>query len=105
MNIAAHRLGADATLLGFAETSVDGGPIHAVEPGVDVFGAGGLEVEEVGVLVDVEGEDELAVPLRERVLGVADEVEDPLLVTVVREVSPAAAGDAGRLDILGPILI
>ena len=50
----------------------------------------GLEVEEVGVLVDVERDERRRVPDREGVLGVADVVEEAPLVPVVRGPGPAA---------------
>ncbi len=38
------------------DAGVDGFPVDALDVGFDVFGAGGLEVEEVGVFVDVHGQ-------------------------------------------------
>jgi hypothetical protein len=40
------------------ESGVDCIPVDDVHVGIDVLRSGGLEVEEVGMLVDVEGEDE-----------------------------------------------
>ena len=49
-----------------------------------------LVVEEVRVLVDVERDERRRIPDRERVLRVADVVEEPALVPVVRRPRPAA---------------
>src|SRR6266568_5186175 len=65
--------------------------VEVVEEGVDVRPAVGLEVEEVGVLVDVERDERRRVPDREGVLRVADVVEEPALVPVVRGPRPAPA--------------
>src|SRR3990170_3748140 len=79
-------------------------PVQVVEEGVDVGRAVGLEVEEVRVLVDVEGDERGRVPDRERVLRVTDVVEEPSLVPVVRRPGPAAAGHSRRLQVGTPRL-
>ena len=76
------------------DPAVDDVPVEVREERVDVGRAVGLVVEEVRVLVDVERDERRRVPDRERVLGVADVVEEPLLVPVVRRPGPAAAGHA-----------
>ena len=73
-----------------------------VEERVDVGGAVGLVVEEVRVLVDVERDERRRVPHRERVLRVADVVEETALVPVVRGPRPAARGHAGGLEVGAP---
>ena len=54
------------------------------------------------MLVDVERDERRRVPDGERVLRVADVVEEAALVPVVRRPRPAAAGDARRLEIGAP---
>src|SRR4029079_16266930 len=81
---------------------VDDAPVEVVEEGVDVAGAVGLEVEPERVLVDVERDERGRVPDREGVLRVADVVEEPALVPVVGGPGPAAAGDAGGLQVGAP---
>src|SRR5581483_11778822 len=76
-------------------------PVEVVEERADVGRAIGLVVEEVRMLVHVERDERGRVPDRERVLGVADVVEEPAFVPVVRRPGPAAAGHAGRLQV-GP---
>ena len=51
------------------------------------------------MLVDVERHERRRVPHRERVLGVADVVEQTTLVPVVGRPGPAATGDARRLEV------
>ena len=77
-------------------------PVEVVEERVDVRRAVGLVVEEVGVLVDVERDERRRVPDRERVLRIADVVEEPALVPVVCGPGPAAAGHPGRLQVGAP---
>src|SRR3954447_17470285 len=79
-------------------------PVEVVEERVDVRGAVGLIVEEVRVLVHVECDEGGCVPHRERVLRVADVIEETALVPVVRRPRPAAAGEPGRLQIGAPRL-
>ena len=83
---------------------VHDGPVQVVEERVDVGAAVGLEVEEVRVLVDVERDQRRRVPDREGALGVADVVEQPADVPVVRGPGPAAAGHPSRLQIRAPRL-
>ncbi len=54
----------DALSGGSGEPRVDGIPVDDPEPRVDVLRAGGLKVQVVRVLVDVQREDQLVVPLR-----------------------------------------
>src|SRR5438874_8294883 len=68
---------------------VDRRPVEVVEERVDIRRAIGLVVEEVGVLVDVERDQRRRVPDRERVLRVADVVEEPTFVPVIRRPRPA----------------
>src|SRR5262245_43920067 len=77
-------------------------PVQVVEERVDVRRAVGLEVEEVGVLVDVERDERGRVPDRKGVLGVAEVVEEAPLVPVVGGPGPAAAAHAGRLEVGAP---
>ena len=77
-------------------------PVEVPKERVDVGGTVGLVVEEVRVLVDVERDERRRVPDRERVLGIADEVEQPALVPVVGGPGPAARGKARRLEIRAP---
>src|SRR5919109_1399773 len=81
---------------------VDRRPVEVVEERVDVRGAVGLVVDEVRVLVDVEGDERRRVPDRERVLRVADVVEEAAFVPVVRRPRPATTGHARRLEIGTP---
>src|SRR5215210_4012241 len=85
-----------------AHPVVDGRPVQVGKEGVDVGGAVGLVVEEIGVLVDVEGDEWGRVPDRIRVLRVADVVEEAALVPVVRRPGPAPAGHARRLEVVPP---
>src|SRR5919108_5994624 len=78
-------------------------PVEVAEEGVDVGGAVGLVVEEVRVLVDVERDEWSRVPDRERVLRVADVVEQATLVPVVRGPGPAARRHPGRLQVVAPL--
>src|SRR5689334_7856957 len=78
--------------------TIDDSPVEIVEEGVDVRGAVRLVVEEVRVLVDVEGDERSRVPDREGVLRVAEVVEDATLVPVVGRPRPAAARQPGRLQ-------
>ncbi len=48
------------------------------------------------MLVHVEGDQRRGIPDRERVLSIADVVEEPVLVPVVRGPRPAPAGDSRR---------
>jgi hypothetical protein len=75
---------------------------RTTEERVDVARAVGLEVEEVRVLVDVERDERRRVPHGERVLRVADVVEEPALVPVVRRPRPAAAAHPRRLEVVTP---
>src|SRR5438034_1084272 len=79
-------------------------PVEVVEEGVDVRGTIGLEVDEVRVLVDVERHERCRVPDREGVLRVADVVEEPPFVPVVRGPRPATTGHTRRLQIGAPRL-
>src|SRR5580765_7675297 len=81
---------------------VDRRPVEVVEERIDVRRAVGLVVEEVRVLVHVERDQRRRVPDRERVLCVADVVEQPPLVPVVRGPTPPTAGHACRLQIGAP---
>src|SRR5205814_5027287 len=54
------------------------------------------------MLVHVEPDERRRVPHRERVLGIADVVEEPPLVPVPGRPRPAAGGDPGRLQIHPP---
>src|ERR671924_646998 len=83
---------------------VDRRPVEVVEERVDVRGAVGLIVEEVRVLVDVERDERRRIPDRERVLRVADVVEEAALVPVVRRPRPAARSHSGRLQVGAPVL-
>src|SRR6266545_3435554 len=83
---------------------VDRRPVEIVEECIDVGRAVGPVVEEVRVLVDVESNQRRCVPDRERVLCVADVVEETALVPVVRRPGPASPGHAGRLEVGPPIL-
>src|SRR4051794_33474981 len=73
--------------------------VEVVEERLDVPGTVGAEVDEVRVLVDVERDKRRRVPDRERVLGVADVVEQAPLVPVVRGPCPAAATHARGLQV------
>src|SRR5215831_17291848 len=75
-----------------ADPAVHDVPVEIGEERVDVRGAVGLVVEEVGVLVDVQRHDRRRVPDRERVLRVAEVVEKAAFVPVVGCPGPAAAG-------------
>src|SRR5947208_12470187 len=77
-------------------------PVQVVEEGTDVGRAIGLVVEEVRVLVHVERHERGRVPDREGVLRVADVVEEPALVPVVRRPRPAARRHAGRTEVRAP---
>src|SRR5579864_2380471 len=70
-------------------------PVDVVEERADVRRAVGLVVEEVRVLVDVERDERRRVPDGEGVLRVADVVEEPSLVPVVRGPGPAARSHPG----------
>ena len=63
--------------------------VEVVEERVDVGGAVGAEVDEVRVLVDVERDERRRVPDRERVLRVADVVEEPRLRPSRRPSTPS----------------
>src|SRR5437763_14446457 len=77
-------------------------PVEIGEERVDVGGAIGLVVEEVRMLVDVERDERCRVPDGERVLSVADVVEEPALVPVVGRPRPATASHSRRLEIVTP---
>src|SRR5215203_749497 len=79
-------------------------PVEVVEERVDIRGTVGAVVEPEGVLVDVEGDERRRVPHRERVLRVADVVEQPALVPVVGRPRPAAGGETGRAEVVAPRL-
>src|SRR5919106_7030274 len=79
-------------------------PVQVAEEGLDVGGTVGSVVEEVRVLVDVERDERRRVPDRERVLGVAEVVEETPLVPVVGGPRPPARGHAGRLQVGAPTL-
>ena len=83
------------------DQAVDHAVVEVREERLDVSGAIGAEVDEVGVLVDVERDERRRVPDRIAVLGVTDVVEEPALVPVVGRPRPAAAGETGRLQV-GP---
>src|SRR5919198_445622 len=89
--------------LGPRRPVVDRVPVEVVEERVDVGGTVGLVVEEVRVLVDVERDERCRVPDRVRVLRVADVVEEPALVPVVRRPGPTAPGHAARLEVGAPL--
>src|SRR5262245_46025611 len=84
------------------DPAVHNGPVQVVEERVDVAGAVGLEVEEVGVLVHVERDERGGVPDWVAVLGVANVVGEAPLVPVVGGPGPAAAAHAGRLEVGAP---
>src|SRR5581483_7750343 len=84
--------GADAVLLRPVVYRV---VVEVVEERIDVRGPVGAEVDEVGVLVDVERDERRRVPHGERVLRVADVVEEPALVPVVGRPRPPPAAHAG----------
>ncbi len=77
-------------------------PVEILEERVDVRGAIGLVVEEVRVLVDVERDERRRVPDGERVLRVAEVVEEAALVPVVRRPRPPTCGDRRRAQVLAP---
>src|SRR3954469_18360471 len=81
---------------------VDNAPVEVVEERVDIAGAIGLPVDEVRVLVDVERDERRRVPDGERVLRVADVVEEAALVPVVGRPRPAAGGERRRLQVGAP---
>src|SRR5438105_9446854 len=74
-------------------------PVQVVEERADVGRAVGLVVEEVRVLVHVERDERGRVPDREGVLRVADVVEKPAFVPVVRRPCPAPCRHAGRAEV------
>ncbi len=84
------------------EPAVDDAPVEVPEERLDVCGAVGLVVEEVGVLVHVERDERRRVPDGERVLRVADVVEEPALVPVERRPGPAAACHSRSLEVGAP---
>src|SRR5213082_788737 len=77
-------------------------PVQIVEERADVGRAIGLVVEEVRVLVDVERDERRRVPHRERVLRVADVVEEAPFVPVVRRPCPAARREPRRSQVGAP---
>ena len=77
-------------------------PVEVLEERLDVRRSIRLVVEEVRVLVHVERDERCRVPHRERVLGVADVVEEPALVPVVRGPRPAPPRHACRTEICAP---
>src|SRR5437588_12417891 len=77
-------------------------PVQVVEERTDVGPAIGLVVQEVRVLVHVEGDERGRVPDREGGLRVAEVVEEPALVPVVRRPSPAPRRHAGRGEVRAP---
>src|SRR5690348_13458994 len=77
-------------------------PVQVVEERADVGRAIGLVVQEVRVLVHVERDERRRIPYRERVLRVADVVEEPALVPVVRRPRPAPRRHAGRPEVGAP---
>src|SRR5579864_8106490 len=89
-------LGGDAVL---RDPAVHDVPVEVVEERADVRRAIGLVVEEVRVLVDVESDERRGIPDGERVLRVADVVEEPSLVPVVRRPRPATRGHPRRLEV------
>src|SRR4051794_34544261 len=76
-------------------------PVEVREKRLDIGGAVRLVVEEVGVLVHVQGDERGGVPDGKGFLRVADVVEQATLVPVVRSPGPAARSEAGCLQI-GP---
>src|SRR6266576_3211402 len=99
MTTPSPSLDGDAVLL---DPAVHDIPVEIREERVDVRGAIGLVVEEVRMLVDVERDERRRVPDRERVLRVADVVEEAALVPVEGRPGPAAPGHAGRLEVGAP---
>src|SRR3954451_2478879 len=99
MTMSSPSLDGDAVLL---DPAVHDIPVEIREERVDVRGAIGLVVEKVRVLVDVERDERRRVPDRERVLRVADVVEEAALVPVEGRPGPAATGHARRLEIGAP---
>src|SRR3954454_15474685 len=95
-------LDGDAVLL---DPAVHDIPVEIREERVDVRGAIGLVVEEIRMLVDIERDERRRVPDRERVLRVADVVEQPPFVPVVRCPRPAAAGHTRCLQVRAPVLV
>ena len=84
------------------DPAVHDGPVEIREERVDVGATIGLEVEEVRMLVDVERDERRRVPDRVGVLGVADVVEEAVLVPVVRRPGPAAPRHPRRLEVVAP---
>src|SRR5436305_1527947 len=99
MTTSSPSLDGDAVLL---DPAVHDIPVEIREERVDVRGAIGLVVEKVRVLVDVERDKRRRVPDRERVLRIADVIEEAALVPVEGRPRPAAAGHARRLEIGAP---
>src|SRR2546423_12488275 len=99
MTTSSPSLDGDAVLL---DPAVHDIPVEIREERVDVRGAIGLVVEKVRVRVDVERDRRRRVPDRERVLRIADVIEEAALVPVEGRPRPAAAGHAGRLEIGAP---
>src|SRR5215208_2369958 len=77
--------------------------VQVVEELVDVSAAIRGEVHEVRVLVHVERDERRGVPDGERVLRVADVVEETALVPVVGRPRPPAPTHAGRLEVGLPV--
>ncbi len=83
---------------------IHGIPVNCAQPGVDVLRSGCLKVQEVGVLVNVESQYEVAIPSREAILRVADEVKDTLLIAVIGQERPSPPRKAGDLHVRCPLV-
>lgn len=84
----------------FFQTGGDVFPVEVLEDCVDVGGAVGAEIVEVGVAVEVDGQEREGVPDGEGLAGAAGVIEEVVVVDVVGGPGPAAGGEGGLAEVM-----